>query len=87
MPKSPVWAENAVMWHSDIADVVRNDIGEAVWGDAENKAKVEHGFLDGVKRKNSLLIAATLEELSKRGSRSEILEKLCVAILEFASKH
>jgi hypothetical protein len=87
MPEGPLWTERAVMWHSDIADVVRKDFGEVVWNEAESKAKSDHGFLDGVKRKNSLLIAATLEELFNRGLRSESLEKLCGAILEFASKH
>lgn len=87
MPEAPVWAENVVMWHSDIADVVRKDFGEGVCDEAENKAKSDHGFLDGIKRKNSLLIAATLEELYNRGLKSESLEKLCAAILGFATKH
>ncbi len=39
-----------------------------------------------VRRKNRLLIAATLEELSSEGKQSAILETLCEKLLGFAKK-
>jgi hypothetical protein len=75
------------MWHSNIADVVHSDFGQDVCDSSEQIAKQAQGFLDGVKRKNSLLIAATLEELCKQGKQSQALEQLCVKILDFAEKH
>lgn len=44
------------------------------------------GFTEYVRRKNRLLIAATLEELSSEGKQSAILETLCDKLLGFAKK-
>jgi len=87
MPTEPFWAENVVMWHSNICDVVRSEIGGVVWDAAEQKARVESGFVDGVNRKNKLLIAATLEGLYDCGTRSVTLDRLCDGILTFAASN
>lgn len=87
MPTEPIWADNLVMWHSDISNVVQNDFGNEDWETAETKAKADHGFMDGVKRKNAMLITATLEELYGQNKPSKPLEKLCTNILAFAEKH
>jgi len=44
------------------------------------------GFTENVRRKNRLLIAATLGELSSEGKQSAILETLCEKLLGFAKK-
>ena len=87
MPQGTLWSDSVVMWHSDIGDVVINGFGTDVWEAAELKAKAGHGFIDGVKRKNSMLIAATLDELFKNGKQSQVLETLCSKILQYADKH
>lgn len=87
MPQETIWADNAAIWLSSIDGVVQNDFGVVEWGAAEQQAKEKHGFLEGVKRKNAMLIAATLEELYGSGKRSESLEKLCSKLLEFAKNH
>ncbi|MCA9458738.1 MAG: AAA family ATPase, partial [Nitrospira sp.] len=87
MPNETYWTENVVMWHSNIAKVVHLDFGQDVWNSAEQTAKQEQGFLDGVNRKNTLLIAATLEILYKRGKRSKTLDQLCESIIGFAEKN
>ncbi len=87
MPQDMYWGDNVVMWQSNIADVVHSDFGREVWDSSEHTAKQEQGFLDGVKRKNSLLVTATLEVLYKQGKRSKILEQLCARILKFAEAH
>jgi hypothetical protein len=74
------------MWKTNIGDVVREDFGAAVWDKAENNARNKMGFTDNVRRKNRLLIAATLEELSSEGKQSAILETLCENLHGFVKK-
>jgi len=87
MPTETQWADNCVMWHSDIQDVVRADFGAEVWDQAERAARDTAGYVDGIQRKNSLLIAATLEQLAQDGHTSAILDRACRAILAFAAGH
>jgi len=86
LPEKVVWGENLVMWPTKIADKVRADFGEDVWLDAENKVRKELDLHDGVKQKNKILIAATLEELWNQGRKSASLVKLCAGILSYAEK-
>jgi predicted ATP-dependent endonuclease of OLD family len=81
-----LWYSQGVMWKTKIDDVVREDFGVTVWDKAENNARNKMGFTDNVRRKNRLLIAATLEELSSEGKQSTILETLCDKLLGFAKK-
>ena len=87
MPHDAYWGDNVVMWNSNIADVVHSAFGQGVWDSSEHTAKQEQGFLEGVKRKNSLLVTTTLEVLCKQGKLSNTLEQLCARILEFAETH
>ena len=84
LPAENFWHENVVMWGSHIDKVVREDLGGSLWEDAERKARDEKGFTEGVKRKNSLLITATLEQLSKDNVFSAVLDKLCDQMLSFS---
>jgi len=74
------------MWKTKIADVVMEDFGGDVWEKAENNAKIKMEFTENVRRKNRLLIAATLEQLASEGKQSAILETLCEKLLGFAKK-
>jgi len=87
MPEEPHWADNVVMWGSNIGDTIIEEYGTKIWEAAENKARVKQGFLDGVKRKHPLLITATLEELYADGKQAAALERLCGNLIEFAEKH
>ena len=87
MPLETYWGEDVVMWHSTIADVVHSDFGLDVWENSEMAARQQHGFSNGIKRKNSMLITATLEYLYDQNKQSKTLEKLCSRILEFAREH
>ncbi len=62
------------------------DFGKEVWEKAENNARNRMGCTENVRRKNRLLIAATLEELSSEEKQSAILETLCDKLLGFAKK-
>jgi putative ATP-dependent endonuclease of the OLD family len=81
LPDSTFWGERAVMWFSNIGDSVRDDVGEELWDGAEQTAREEFGLTQGVKRKNNMLISATLEVLQRGGTISPVLDRLCEAIL------
>lgn len=82
-----IFLDNCVMWGSTIGNVVKNEISEDAWGEADTKVRAMHGFTDGVRGKNSLLLAAILEDLWGAGRKSESLEQLCDAILSHAGKY
>ena len=86
MPQEIYWGDNVVMWNSDIAAAVHSDFDEDEWREFETTAKKEQGFLDSVGSKNSMLIAATLEELYNKNKQSQTLEHLCSRILKFAEQ-
>lgn len=84
LPTEDLWSDSVVMWRTNIADVVRADVGEETWGAAEQRARNEKGFNEGVRRKNNMLISATLEQLDSEGTRSSLLSRLCAHLLKFA---
>jgi putative ATP-dependent endonuclease of OLD family len=86
LPSDNLWHSQGVMWKTTIADVVMEDFSKDVWEKTENNARNKMGFTDNVRRKNRLLIAATLEELSSEGKQSAILETLCEKLLGFVKK-
>jgi hypothetical protein len=49
------------------------------------QARYDKGFVDGVRQKNNLLIAAVLEEIKNRGIESTILADLPDRILARAA--
>ena len=83
-PKEILWGESIVMWPNRIGYSVLSDFGEDVWLKAENKVRADLGLHDGLRRKNKMLISATLEQLWKEGKKSASLIKLCGAILQYA---
>ncbi len=86
MPEETVWSENHVVWPTNIFDAISSDYGPD-WEVAENLARAERGLTTGIRRKNPLLIGATLEVLWNQSSRSKTLERLCDRILSFASSN
>ncbi|MES9811343.1 MAG: AAA family ATPase [Candidatus Thiodiazotropha sp.] len=87
MPTEHYWSDNVTMWNSNIGESIIAEYGADEWKTAEDKARVEQGFLDGVKRKHPLLITATLEELYSNGKQSDLLDGLCERLLEYSRKH
>lgn len=86
LPSEVIWSENMVMWPTNLADNVHADFGEDDWSKAENKVRQNLELHDGVRRKNKMLIAATLEELWNQGHKSSTLIKLCGSILRYGEK-
>jgi len=78
-----IWERNVIMWPVDIGNVVKESFDKEAWEKADSEVRKRNGW-EGLRRKNGLLIAATLEKLWSEGRKSEILEKLCQHILDFA---
>ncbi len=85
-PKETVWGENHVVWPTNIFDAVSSDFGTG-WDEAEKLARTERGLTTRIKRKNVLLIGATVEILWAQSNKSETLEKLCNSIIAFANSN
>jgi len=74
------------MWQTRIGDEIRLEIGHEKWSKAEATARAQHALIDGVRQKNPLVIAATLEILWKEGIRSALLDRLCNSLLKYAGR-
>ena len=84
LPDANFFSEKLVMWRTRIQNEVITEIGDEKWKNAELKARQDHALSDGVRRKNPLLISATLENLWNEGTKSSLLEKLCDGLLKHA---
>jgi putative ATP-dependent endonuclease of OLD family len=78
---------NVVMWRTRILDEIRTEIGEHEWDTAEQEARAAFKLQSGVRRKNPVLVAATLELLLNKGIRILSLERVTDALLEFARRN
>ena len=68
---------NVVMWGSNIRDSVRCGIGSEMWDEAQNAMVELHGYHDITnKKKNEMVIVATLQHLWEQGKKSVLLEDL-----------
>ena len=73
------------MWKRKIDKEVASSFGhDQVWKAAEDAVRDSRALNHGVKKKNPVLIAATLEELARQGHHSSELDRLCDSILQFA---
>lgn len=84
LPECTLWGSNHTVWPTCIFDAVRDDVTEREWQAAEQRVRQARGYLGGVKQKNNMLIAGVLDDLSQKGVRSGVLDKLCDSILTFA---
>ena len=81
LPTIVAWGDGFVAWHSDLASVVKEDIGAECWAIAEAEADKQFGQAGNLK-KNVLHIGATLTHVWDTGKRSPNLERLCGEILD-----
>lgn len=73
-----------VMWRTRILDETRAEIGAEQWDAAEADARETYKLETGVRRKNPVLISATLERLLESGTDFPTLSSAVAAILRFA---
>ena len=73
-----------VMWRTRILDEMRAEVGEEEWDTAEASARESFKLQSGVRRKNPMLVTATIESLLKKGRQFPSLEAVTNAMLDFA---
>jgi putative ATP-dependent endonuclease of OLD family len=83
-PAETFWERDTVMWNSDIGTVVDGDLGPALLETVE-KVRARFGFVGGLD-KTAIFISNKMADSWEQGMRSPSLEKLCLSILEYASK-
>ena len=84
MPDETIWGDGLTVWHSEIGDVVKAEIGEQDWARARAEADKHYGHSGGF-GKNILHIGASLAYSWADGKRSASLERLCKSILSLDS--
>lgn len=81
LEKKNAFQPNFVKWSTRILDEVRSELGAEIWDTAEAEARETHQLQSSVKRKNPMLIAATLERLFESGHESASLAQLAENLL------
>ncbi len=74
IPDDNVIKKNFVLWRTRIMDEIRHQVGDDIWDVAEESARNHFKLQMGVRRKNSMLIAATVESLLEDGQNIDVLE-------------
>ncbi len=81
MPTATLSGPGFTIWHSDIGEIVKADIGNDEWAKFCEEADKRYGHA-GSLRKNSLHIGTSLAFAWENGKRSPSLEQVCNAILD-----
>lgn len=84
LQKDDYWGTQIVMWRDDIQSSITRALGGTVWRDAIQDARVRNDLEEGVKEKNVLLLAATVDEVNKAGIDIPPLEKLTRNLFDYA---
>ncbi|HZL36820.1 MAG TPA: AAA family ATPase [Tepidisphaeraceae bacterium] len=84
-PAAALWHDNVVMWHSEIGLVVAEDFGTDEWAKIADAVRAKHGIEVKDINKNSLFIGYRLAEAWELNKKSPTLERLCKAIIDFAT--
>jgi putative ATP-dependent endonuclease of the OLD family len=79
-----LFGHNVVMWRTRIMDEVMSEIGREQWDATECEARATFKLQSGVRRKNPMLVTATVESLLRKGVRMPSLESAVGALLRFA---
>ncbi|MEN8265151.1 MAG: ATP-dependent endonuclease [Nitrospirota bacterium] len=80
------WDSKLVMWHKDMRDAVRSEIGNEVWDNAQQEMSEKYKYHDvSNKKKNAMIIAAIIEHLWTKGEKSATLERLCSEIIGYGN--
>jgi predicted ATP-dependent endonuclease of OLD family len=79
--------DNIVMWKGAIGTEVENSFEAGEWQETQNVVTKKYGF-EGVttKKKNAMVITATLEQLYEKGKQSPVLIELCSRISQYAQR-
>lgn len=79
--------DSIVMWKDSIGTEVEGSFKIREWQKEQDKVVKEYGFEEvRTKKKNGMVITATLEKLNEKGKQSPVLIDLCGRISQFAQK-
>ena len=81
------FGNRTVMWCTRILDSISDEVGEEEWNAAEEQSRQTYNLQAGVRRKNPVLITATVEHLLIKGIEIPLLDKLCQNLISFAENH
>jgi energy-coupling factor transporter ATP-binding protein EcfA2 len=84
-PAATLWQPGVVMWKSEMDAMVRDDFGSDDWSKIADSVRAKHGIDVGDINKNSLFIGYRLMEAWEQNKKSPMLERLCNAIIDFAT--
>jgi predicted ATP-dependent endonuclease of OLD family len=84
-PADTYWTDRVVMWSSEMGAIVSGEIGDADWQAIGDDVRQEYGINVGGIDKNSLFIGFRMAKAWDMNKKSASLDKLCKAILTFAS--
>lgn len=83
-PVDAVWGNNFAAWPFDLAQSIKID-ADVHWDTAGSSASATFGGAGGL-QKNTLHIGARLMELQKLEANTATIDRLCEAIVTFASQ-
>lgn len=84
-PAETLWRPDVVMWKNEIAEAVCDEFGSDEWNKIGETVRVKHGIDVRDMNKNDLFIGFRLLEAWEMGKKATTLEKLCKAIIDFAT--
>lgn len=84
-PAATLWEPSVVMWRSEMGAIVEEDLGKDDWVRIGDDVRAKQGIDVGDINKNSLFIGYRLMEAWEQKKKSPSLERLCNAIIDFAT--
>jgi energy-coupling factor transporter ATP-binding protein EcfA2 len=84
-PAETAWGDSYVQWSTNLGDVLKNEVGVALWDQTYGEATKGLGNPQGSYMKNFIHIADHLDLLKKKGNTLASLDRLCEKIIGFAS--
>lgn len=83
MPSKTFWAQDTIMWKSDIGSIVKEEFGEEYKGILE-KVRAHYGNAGGLE-KTAMFISMAVSYAWEQNLRSPSLQRLCSSILDYAN--
>ena len=84
-PDATAWGASYVQWPTNLGDLLKTEIGAAVWDQTYGEATKGLGNPEGSYLKNPVHIGDHIDVMKTKGHTPASLERLCVEIIKFAA--
>jgi predicted ATP-dependent endonuclease of OLD family len=84
-PDATAWGASYVQWPTNLGDLLKTEIGAAVWDQTYGEATKGLGNPEGSYLKNPVHIGDHIDVLKTKGHTPASLERLCAEIIKFAA--